>query len=183
MNIKLNLITFFNILVLLTSCNGQTTERKIKTENILEGDKVTELGKSIMVIHQDKKNDYWFGSWETGVYKYDGKELVNYTTKHGLLNNRIDEIKEEQEELRGKLEHLRGWEAKKCEEKYEATERSLLNIPEDDEIELLQEQMEEAPRLFENEMLGVKDGEGFEQKRSRQKLTSKQKKFAKTIRP
>jgi hypothetical protein len=29
------------------------------------------------------------------VYKYDGKELVNYTTEHGLINNRIDEIKED----------------------------------------------------------------------------------------
>ena len=96
MNIRLNIIMFFNILVLLTSCNGQNTERKVKSENIVEGDKVTELGKNIMVIYQDKKNIYWFGSWETGVYKYDGKELVNYTTKHGLLNNRVDEIKEDE---------------------------------------------------------------------------------------
>jgi ligand-binding sensor domain-containing protein len=29
------------------------------------------------------------------VYKYDGTTLINYTTKHGLLNNRIDEIKED----------------------------------------------------------------------------------------
>lgn len=48
-----------------------------------------------MVVYQDSKNVYWFGSFETGVYRYDGKELVNYTTKHGLLNNRIDEIKED----------------------------------------------------------------------------------------
>lgn len=95
MKIKLTIITFFNILVLLTSCNGQTTEQKVKTENIIEGDTVTELGKSIMVIYQDTKKVYWFGSWETGIYKYDGKELINYTTKHGLLNNRIDEIKED----------------------------------------------------------------------------------------
>ncbi len=48
-----------------------------------------------MVIYQDKKNIYWFGSWETGVYRYDGKTLINFTTKHGLPNNRIDEIKED----------------------------------------------------------------------------------------
>ena len=96
MKIKLNLITFFNILVLLTSCNGQITKRKIKTENIVEGDTVRELGSSIMVIYQDSKNNYWFGSWETGVYKYDGKKLINYTTKHGLPNDRIDEIKEDE---------------------------------------------------------------------------------------
>ena len=84
--------------------------------------------------------------------------------------------------MAAKLEHLRGWEAKKCQEKYDACESSLQNIPEDDEIELLQEQMDEAPALFDQEMMAVKDGEGFEQKRSRQKLTKKQKKFAKDIR-
>ena len=32
-----------------------------------------------------------FGSWETEVYRYDGKSLVHYTTEHGLPNNSIDE--------------------------------------------------------------------------------------------
>jgi len=92
---KLSILIFLSFLTLLTSCNGQTTKQNVKTENIVKGNSVTELGKSIMAVYQDKKNVYWFGSWETGVYKYDGKELVNYTTKHGLLNNRIDEIKED----------------------------------------------------------------------------------------
>jgi ligand-binding sensor domain-containing protein len=92
---KLNILLFLSFLTLFNSCNGQTTKQKVQTENIVKGNSVTELGKSIMVVYQDKKNVYWFGSWETGVYKYDGKELVNYTTKHGLLNNRIDEIKED----------------------------------------------------------------------------------------
>jgi ligand-binding sensor domain-containing protein len=59
------------------------------------GDVVNEPGSSIMVVYQDKKNIYWFGSWETGVYRYDGKTVVNYTTKHGLQNNRVDEIKDD----------------------------------------------------------------------------------------
>jgi len=95
MKMKLNIFIFFNALVLLTSCNGQTSNKQVKTENIVKGETVSVLGNSVMVIFQDSKNDYWFGSWETGVYKFDGKELVNYTTKHGLLNNRIDEIKED----------------------------------------------------------------------------------------
>lgn len=95
MKVKLNIFIFFNALVLLTSCNGQTSNTQVKTENIVKGDTVSVLGNSVMVIFQDSKNDYWFGSWETGVYKYDGKTIVNYTTKHGLLNNRIDEIKED----------------------------------------------------------------------------------------
>lgn len=94
---KLNILLFLAILTLLTSCNGQP-QKKI-TEHFIEqfvkGDTVKELGRSIMVIYQDKKNIYWFGSWETGVYRYDGKTLINYTTKHGLPTNRVDEIKED----------------------------------------------------------------------------------------
>ncbi len=92
---KLNMFLILILLTLLTCCNGQTTEQWATTEPGLKRDVVTELGNNIMVVYQDRKNVYWFGSWETGVYKYDGKELVNYTTKHGLINNRIDEIKED----------------------------------------------------------------------------------------
>ncbi len=59
------------------------------------GEQVSELGNSIMVIFQDSKENYWFGSWRSGVYKFDGKTIVNYNMDHGLLNNRIDEIKED----------------------------------------------------------------------------------------
>jgi ligand-binding sensor domain-containing protein len=96
---KLTTLLFFSMLSILTSCNGQTTYSKKNTDQLQEinatGDTVKELGSNIMVIYQDKKNTYWFGSWETGVYRYDGKTLVNYTTKHGLYNNRVDDIKED----------------------------------------------------------------------------------------
>lgn len=84
----------------MTACHGQTSNQKKNTaqfsEPFAKGDTVKELGSSIMVVYQDKKDIYWFGSWETGVYRYDGKTLINYTTKHGLPNNRVDEIKEDQ---------------------------------------------------------------------------------------
>lgn len=92
---KLIILFFLTLLTLLTSCNGQTSNQKGSTSQFVNGDTVKELGNSIMVVYQDKKNVYWFGSWETGVYRYDGNKLINYTTKHGLPNNRIDEIKED----------------------------------------------------------------------------------------
>ena len=96
---KLTILFLFSILSSLTSCNGHTSNPKKNDEQLKErfvkGDTVKELGKNIMVIYQDKKNTYWFGSWETGVYRYDGKTLINYTTKHGLYNNRVDDIKED----------------------------------------------------------------------------------------
>lgn len=93
-------LLFLSILSILTSCNGQTPNSKehsvpLKEINV-KGDTVNELGSNIMVIYQDKKNNYWFGSWKTGVYKYDGKTLINYTTKHGLYTDRVDDIKEDQ---------------------------------------------------------------------------------------
>lgn len=90
---KLNILLFITILTLLTSCNGQTSNQNRSTDHFTKGDTVKELGNSIMVVYQDNKNVYWFGSWETGVYRFDGKTLINYTTKHGLPNNRVDEIK------------------------------------------------------------------------------------------
>lgn len=90
---KLNILLILTVLTLLTSCNGQTTYQKSNTANFTKGDTVNEVGKNIMVIHQDIKNVYWFGSWETGIYRYDGKTIINYTTKDGLPGNRIDEIK------------------------------------------------------------------------------------------
>ena len=74
---KLNILLFLTILPLLTSCNGQTSNQKKNTaqfgEQFAKGDTVKELGNSIMVVYQDKKNVYWFGSWETGVYRYDAR--------------------------------------------------------------------------------------------------------------
>lgn len=92
---KLHILLFLHILALLTSCNGQNIDQPKNRTPSIDGDTAKELGSSIMVIFQDKTNVYWFGSWETGVYRYDGKTLINYTTEHGLPNNRIDDIQED----------------------------------------------------------------------------------------
>ena len=96
---KLTSVLLFSMLSLLTSCNGQPyNPNKFKEhseELFVKGDTVNKLGSSIMVVFQDKKNIYWFGSWISGAYRFDGKTLINFITKHGLPNNRIDEIKED----------------------------------------------------------------------------------------
>lgn len=85
----------FYVLILTSLCHGQTVIKENESDTFVKGDIVTALGSNIMVIYQDKKNTYWFGSWETGVYRYDGKTLTNYTTNHGLYSNRVDDIKED----------------------------------------------------------------------------------------
>lgn len=90
-----NVIAISGAFLLLTSCNGQTQLSGVTILNQAEGDSVSTLDKRTMLVYQDKNNNYWFGSWDKGVYKYDGESLVNYTTEHGLPSNRIDEIKED----------------------------------------------------------------------------------------
>ena len=59
------------------------------------GETVSGLGKSAMYVLQAKNNDYWFGSNDRGVYRYDGKTLVNFTTKDGLVSNRVRGVQED----------------------------------------------------------------------------------------
>lgn len=81
---------------MLISCNGQTTSPSENSANSVSiGDTVNELGKDITFVYQDKKNNYWFASKEDGVYKYDEKTIIHFTTKDGLTNNSIGEIKED----------------------------------------------------------------------------------------
>lgn len=96
---KNKIMYMFIVLSLICSCKGQDTKAtknlEIFASKILSGDTVLELGNNIMHVYQDKKNVYWFASWETGIYRFDGKTLINFTNKHGLQSNRIDEIKED----------------------------------------------------------------------------------------
>lgn len=62
---------------------------------VAKGETVSELDKAILYVFQAKNNDYWFGSDDRGVYRYNGKTLVNFTTKDGLVSNRIRGIQED----------------------------------------------------------------------------------------
>lgn len=58
------------------------------------GTVVSSMGQSVLYIHQDKNNNYWFGG-VTGLYRYDGKKLVRFTTADGLPSERIEEMRED----------------------------------------------------------------------------------------
>lgn len=64
------------------------------------GEVVDKLGDNLMLVYQDKSNQWWFGTWGDGLYRYDGKTIVHFTTQHGLAHNRIDQILEDS---RGRL--------------------------------------------------------------------------------
>ncbi len=106
---KLNTLLILSILTSLTSCNGQpsspTADKALTHHNatIAIGDTVSQLDTSIWVVFHDSNNNYWFGSDGQGVYRYDpssslntgGKTILHYTTKDGLLNDRIRGIQED----------------------------------------------------------------------------------------
>lgn len=105
-------ISEFSILLLFlifTSCNGQNkNEKDSKNEtvqNVITNDKfnissfknniVSEIDKSIRSIYQDKTCAYWFGTNDAGVFRYDGKTIIQFTTNDGLSNNQILTIQED----------------------------------------------------------------------------------------
>lgn len=96
--IILSFSTLFNG---FTSCNGQNSTETDNSNfsgsnlSIAVGDTVTEIDKNIWYVFQDRKNNFWFGSDGQGVYRFDGKTILHYSTKHGLPNAHIREIKED----------------------------------------------------------------------------------------
>lgn len=98
---RLNPLLLLCALTMLASCNRQNSapESQITlttpSSTIAVPDTVAALGNNIMTVYQDKKNNYWFGSWQDGLYHYDGKTILHYTTKNGLPHNRVEDIQED----------------------------------------------------------------------------------------
>ena len=80
-------------LFFLTACATGQDEQPVG--KAAKGEVVMELGRSVMYVFQAKNNDYWFGSNDRGVYRYDGTSLVNFTTKDGLVSNQIRGVQED----------------------------------------------------------------------------------------
>lgn len=63
---------------------------------VARGEVVSELDPAIWRVHHARNGDYWFGSRDRGVYRFDGKSLVNFTTKDGLYYDPVGGIQEDQ---------------------------------------------------------------------------------------
>lgn len=91
------------ILCILTAfvfSNGESKKpSESKTEPPLTvniGDTVSDIGKDIDCILQDRNGTYWFASNGEGAYRYDGKTLMHITTKDGLCSNFVYKIEEDE---------------------------------------------------------------------------------------
>jgi len=96
---KISIPLFVGIVNILTACNGQIRTPDLGIENaakpLTKLDTVGELGANIMAIYHDTKGNHWFGSWESGLYKYDGKSIIHFTQQSGLPDNRVEDIQED----------------------------------------------------------------------------------------
>lgn len=93
-----NFILLFSILTIFISCSEQNQasveSKHEETISTITGDTVYEIGREIRCIFQDSQNDIWFATNGEGVFKYDGKTIIQYTDKHGLPSNFVWDVQE-----------------------------------------------------------------------------------------
>lgn len=96
--IKIFRVTFLFILVFLNfSCAEKKTSKKEISKSEIINTKTNNLKftSGIRAIFQDSKGNYWFGSHNEGVSRYNGKTFEYFTTNEGLQDNQIRSIQED----------------------------------------------------------------------------------------
>lgn len=92
---------FLGVVTSIHSCTGADVveQRGVSPSSTqtmaFSGDTVTSTDDKVMVIFQDSRDAFWFGGGDSGVYKYDGKSLIRFSTKHGLCSNTVLGIQED----------------------------------------------------------------------------------------
>lgn len=82
-----------------TACTKNRNSINTINQNVISLTNVTDTLKfktGIRSILQDSKGNYWFGSDQEGVCKYDGKTFIYYTTENGLCGKQVIYIKEDE---------------------------------------------------------------------------------------
>jgi ligand-binding sensor domain-containing protein len=94
-----NLLSALLFAVCVSSCNGQGQKtsgtKAVQSLRANIGDTVSDIGKNIGCILQDRNGHYWFASNGEGVYRYDGKTLTHITDKDGICSNFVLKIQED----------------------------------------------------------------------------------------
>ncbi len=76
--------------------NFSNKHRLIHPNSTRKGDKSPQgTLEHVFIIAEDKRRNIWFGDRDAGIWKYDGKQLENYTAKDGLANDFVLSIYED----------------------------------------------------------------------------------------
>lgn len=96
-NLPYKLLLLIGVLIIVFACNRKPSSKQTKTtaKTTSVGKVVTVIDPSIWVIYQDKKANFWFGSKENGVFRYNGQQITQFTKDDGLWGNQIRGIKED----------------------------------------------------------------------------------------
>jgi ligand-binding sensor domain-containing protein len=96
---------FPTVVLLLLSCNSKNqkdhvTEQAVASKeatniDVFGASFTSKIDKNITSVLQDKNGNYWFGTNGEGVFRYDGRTLVQFTDKDGLANNQVQTIQED----------------------------------------------------------------------------------------
>ena len=92
-----NIFLMFLIFMTLSSCNSQGKIDTYPTALVQKtiGQTVRTLAPNANLIYQDNKNSYWFGN-DIGIYRFNGKGLILFTIKDGLISNRVLGVQEDE---------------------------------------------------------------------------------------
>lgn len=69
-----------------------TEEKNLTNYEFLKGKKPVDKPGSlarVFSINQDNEGNIWIGTVDAGVWKYNGQNLINFTTKNGLSGNSV----------------------------------------------------------------------------------------------
>lgn len=91
---------YFTILLSVNSlsCQHVPNETTSKTQVKYLNERVDSIFKfknKVYTIFEDSKSNFWIGTKENGVCKFDGKTYTYFTTKDGLASNSIPSIQED----------------------------------------------------------------------------------------
>ena len=82
-------------LVPATSCTSKQDVTKSELNDSAIGPPARLRFETVRSILEDSKGNYWFGSWNEGVCRFDGKNLTYFTVEDGLSDNQIRSIHED----------------------------------------------------------------------------------------
>lgn len=82
-------------LVPATSCTTKQGVTRSELNDSTIGSPVRLRFETVRSILEDSKGNYWFGSWNEGVCRFDGKSLTYFTVEDGLGDNQVRSIHED----------------------------------------------------------------------------------------
>ena len=82
-------------LVFATSCTTKPVATRSEPNDSAIGPPPRLRFATVRSILEDSKGNYWFGSWNEGVCRFDGKSLTYFTVEDGLSDNQIRSIHED----------------------------------------------------------------------------------------